>query len=159
MRAAPFVAWAWWTRKGSGVLGIGSADAGAALAVGLGVAFACIAMLGRWSAAFWSVPGTWWALAAMLGVGVSEELVFRGCLLGGLARRLSRARAEWWSAAGFAVFHLPHHLAVGMPPGDIAVSLALLLVWGWCYAFAMRTGRHVPGLALVHAITNVGGET
>jgi membrane protease YdiL (CAAX protease family) len=112
-------------------------------------------MLGPVSGSFWSSPGTWWLLVAMLGVGASEELVFRGLLLGSLSKRLPRAAAEATSAAIFAAVHLPQRLASGMAMADAAVSLSVLFVWGWCYAVAMRAGRNVPGLALVHAVTNV----
>lgn len=91
----------------------------------------------------------------MLGVGASEELVFRGLLLGSLARRLPRVAAEVCSAAVFSVVHVPQRLAGGLSATEIALSLVLLFVWGWCYAAAMRTGKNVPGLALVHAIVNV----
>jgi len=152
---APFVAWVAWRRGGAAAFGVGKRDLLPSLAVGTCVSLACIAMLGAASGSFWSSPGTWWLLVAMLGVGASEELVFRGLLLGSLAKRLPRATAEATSAAIFSTVHLPQRLASGMTMADAAVSLVLLFVWGWCYAVAMRTGRNVPGLALVHAVTNV----
>ena len=152
---APFVAWVAWRRGGAAALGVGTQDLFSSLAVGAGVSLACIVMLGQMSGSFWSSPGTWWLLVAMLGVGVSEELVFRGLLLGSLAKRMPRAAAEATSAAIFSAVHLPQRLAVGMTWAEAAASLVLLFVWGWCYAVAMRAGRNVPGLALVHAVTNV----
>jgi membrane protease YdiL (CAAX protease family) len=153
--AAPFIAWVVWRRKGAAALGIGQQDALRSLAIGACVSLACVAMLGKLSASFWSSPGTWWLLLAMLGVGASEELIFRGLLLGSLAKRLSRPSAEVWSAIIFSVVHIPQRIGVGMSTVEIAVSVLILFIWGWCYAAAMRTGRNVPGLALVHAITNV----
>jgi len=153
--AAPFIAWVAWRRKGAAALGIGRQDALRSLAIGACVSLACIAMLGKLSASFWSSPGTWWLLLAMLGVGASEELIFRGLLLGSLAKRLSRPSAEVWSAIIFSVVHIPQRIGLGMSTVEIAVSVLILFIWGWCYAAAMRTGRNVPGLALVHAITNV----
>jgi len=153
--AAPFIAWVVWRRKGAAALGVGGHDALRSLAIGACVSLACIAMLGKLSASFWSSPGTWWLLVAMLGVGASEELVFRGLLLGSLSKRLPRAAAEATSAAIFSAVHLPQRLASGMAMADAVVSLLVLFVWGWCYAVAMRGGRNVPGLALVHAVTNV----
>lgn len=153
--AAPFVAWVAWRRKGAAALGIGPQDAPRSLAIGACVSLACIAMLGKLSASFWSSPGTWWLFLAMLGVGASEELIFRGLLLGSLAKRLTRLSAEVWSAVVFSVVHIPQRIGAGMSSVEIAVSLLILFIWGWCYAAAMRKGRNVPGLALVHAVTNV----
>lgn len=152
---APFVAWVAWRHGGAAAFGVGTQDLLPSLAVGACVSLACIVMLGQMSGSFWSSPGTWWLLVAMLGVGVSEELVFRGLLLGSLAKRMPRAAAEATSAAIFSAVHLPQRLAVGMTGAEAAASLVSLFVWGWCYAVAMRVGRNVPGLALVHAVTNV----
>lgn len=152
---APFVAWVAWRRGGAAAFGVGKRDLLQSLAVGACVSLACIVMLGQVSRSFWSSPGTWWLLVAMLGVGVSEELVFRGLLLGSLTKRLPRATAEATSAAIFSTVHVPQRLASGMTMADAAVSLVLLFVWGWCFAVAMRAGRNVTGLALVHAVTNV----
>ncbi|MBU3729403.1 MAG: CPBP family intramembrane metalloprotease [Phycisphaerales bacterium] len=153
--AAPFVAWVVWRRQGLGALGIGKEDALRSLAIGACVSLVCIAMLGRLSVPFWSTPGTWWQLLAMLGVGASEEIVFRGFVLGGLAKRMPRLWAELGSAVLFSLVHVPQRIASGMAPGEIAVSLVVLLAFGWCCAAAMRYGKNVPGLALVHAVFNV----
>jgi membrane protease YdiL (CAAX protease family) len=152
---APFVAWVIWRRLGASALGLGTQDAIPSLAIGVGVSLACVAMLGKLSMSFWSSPSTWWLLLAMLGVGATEELIFRGFVLHALAKRLSRLAAEAWSAAIFSVVHTPQRLVLGMSITELAVSLAILFIWGWCYAAAMRKGKHVPGLALVHAIANV----
>ncbi len=152
---APFVAWVIWRRLGASALGLGTQDAIPSLAIGVGVSLACVAMLGKLSMSFWSSPSTWWLLLAMLGVGATEELIFRGFVLHALAKRLSRLAAEAWSAAIFSVVHTPQRLVHGMSITELAVSLAILFIWGWCYAAAMRKGKHVPGLALVHAIANV----
>ena len=152
---APFVAWVVWRRQGAAALGVGKQDLLPSLAVGACVSLACVAMLGKLSISFWSSPGTWWLLLAMLGVGASEELIFRGFALGALAKRWSRPSAELWSAVMFSVVHLPQRLGHGLSMAEIAVSLAILFTWGWCYAATMRKGRNVPGLALVHAVTNV----
>ena len=153
--AAPFVGWVLWRRKGTAALGLAKEDLLRSLAVGACVSLACILMLGRVSIELWSSPGTWWVLVAMLGVGASEELIFRGLLLSSLAKRLQRVSAEGWSAAIFSVFHLPNQLASGYSASEITFSLLLLHIWGWCYAAAMRKGKNVPGLALVHAVTNI----
>jgi membrane protease YdiL (CAAX protease family) len=152
---APFVGWVIWRRKGAAALGLAKEHFLRSLAIGTCVSLACIVMLGRVSTVFWSSPGTWWLLLAMLGVGASEELIFRGLLLSGLSKRLQRVSAEGWSAAIFSVFHLPNQLANGYSTSEITFSLLLLFIWGWCYAAAMRKGKNVPGLALVHAVTNV----
>jgi membrane protease YdiL (CAAX protease family) len=152
---APFVAWVMWRRQGPAALGVGKEDALRSLAIGSCVSLVCVATLGKLSIPFWSSPGTWWLLLAMLGVGASEELIFRGFVLGGLAKRLPRRWAELGSAALFSIVHVPQRIGSGMPPDEIAASLLVLVVWGWCYAAAMRKGKNVPGLALVHAIINV----
>jgi len=152
---APFIGWVMWRRQGLAALGIGKDDALMSLAVGACVSLASIPMLGRLSAPFWSTPGTWWMLLAMLGVGASEEVISRGFVLGALAKRLPRPWAEFGSAVLFSLVHVPQRIATGMAPDEIPVSLLILFVFGWCYAFAMRAGKHVPGLAMVHAITNV----
>lgn len=153
--AAPFIAWVVWRRKGAAALGIGTRDLLRSLVVGACVSAACIAMLGKLSASFWSSPGTWWLLLAMLGVGASEEMIFRGFVLRGCAKRMSRSSAEVWSAAIFAVVHVPQRLGHGLSTAEVAVSVVILFIWGSCYAAAMRRGQNVPGLALVHAVMNV----
>lgn len=157
--AAPLVAWVAWRRTGAAALGIGKQHLLPSLAVGACVSLACIAMLGRLSVPFWSSPGTWWLLLAMLGVGASEEAIFRGFVLGSLAKRWPRRSAELSSAALFSVVHVPQRLGGGVSTVEIAVSLLLLFIWGWCYAAAMRRGRNVPGLALVHAVTNACSDS
>ncbi|MFN9603387.1 MAG: CPBP family intramembrane glutamic endopeptidase, partial [Planctomycetota bacterium] len=152
---APFVGWVIWRRRGAAALGLSKEVFLRSLAIGACVALACILMLGRVSTEFWSSPSTWWVLVAMLGVGASEELIFRGLLLSSLAKRLQRVSAEGWSAAIFSGFHLPNQLASGYSASEITFSLLLLHIWGWCYAAAMRKGKNVPGLALVHAVTNI----
>jgi len=152
---SPFVGWVIWRRRGAAALGLSKEDFLRSLAIGACVSLACILMLGRVSTEFWSSPSTWWVLVAMLGVGASEELIFRGLLLSSLAKRLQRVSAEGWSAAIFSVFHLPNQLASGYSASEITFSLLLLHIWGWCYAAAMRKGKNVPGLALVHAVTNI----
>ena len=152
---APFVGWVMWRRQGLAALGIGKDDALRSLAIGACVSLACIPILGRLSMPFWSTPGTWWMLLAMLGVGASEEVISRGFVLGVLVKRLPRLWAELGSAALFAIFHVPQRIGSGMSPEGMAVSLLTLVIFGWCYAAAMRSGRNVPGLALVHAIGNV----
>ena len=87
---APFVAWVVWHRLGASAIGLGTQDAIPSLTIGVGVSLACVAMLGKLSMSFWSSPSTWWLLLAMLGVGVTEELIFRGFVLHALAKRLSR---------------------------------------------------------------------
>ena len=88
-------------------------------------------------------------------MGLSEEIVFRGILLGSLMRRMSTSRAEVLSATIFSVIHIPQRLVHGTGAEDLMVDLTLLFVWGWCFAIAMRRARNVPGLALVHAVINV----
>ena len=156
---APFVAWVLWRRQGPAALGVGKDDALRSLAIGACISLVCIAMLGKLSIPSWSSIGTWWLFVSMLGVGVSEELIFRGFVLGSLAKRLPRKWAELGSAGIFSVVHVPQRIGSGMSPDEIAASLLVLLIFGWCYAAAMRKGKNVPGLALVHAINNVCADS
>lgn len=87
---APFVIWMVRRRRGSADFGIERADLGRSLAVGAAVSLACFLMSGRYAAAFWTSPDTLRLLIAMLGVGLSEEVLFRGILLGTLVRRMPR---------------------------------------------------------------------
>ena len=147
--------WVMWRRKGPAALGIGSDDALVSLAIGACVSLSCIPMLGRLSVPFWSTSGTWWQLLAMLGVGASEELLYLGFLLGILVKQMPRLWAEIGSAVLFSLAHLPQRVITGMSSDEIVVSLLIVFIMGWFYAVAMGSGKHVPGLALVHAIQNV----
>jgi membrane protease YdiL (CAAX protease family) len=70
---------------------------------------------------------------------VVEELVYRGMLLGRLAKAMSRNRAVTISAAVFAVIHLADPTAILVVPGLFLVGVALGLL-------AMRAGN--IGLAI-----------
>lgn len=152
---APFVIWMVRRRRGSADFGIERADLGRSLAVGAAVSLACFLMSGRYAAAFWTSPDTLRLLIAMLGVGLSEEVLFRGILLGTLVRRMPRPRAEVASAVVFSLVHIPQRVSQGPSTGDLIISLVQLFVWGWCFSAAMRAAWNVPGLALVHAVINV----
>lgn len=91
---APFVAWVVWRRLGASALRLSTQDAITSLLIGALVSIACIAILGKLSWSFRSAPGTWWLLLAMLGVGASEEMIFRGFVLNALAKRLPLRAAE-----------------------------------------------------------------
>jgi membrane protease YdiL (CAAX protease family) len=153
--AAPCVGWMLWRRRGAAALGLARADLSRSLAIGALVSIACVGLSDRLSLTFWTAPDTLRLLLAQVGVGLSEEIVFRGILLGSLMRRMSTSRAEVLSATIFSVVHIPQRLAHGTGAEDLMVDLALLFVWGWCFAIAMRRARNVPGLALVHAVINV----
>lgn len=152
---APFVIWMVRRRRGPTAFGIERANLGRSLAAGAAVSLACVLMSGRYSAAFWTSPDTMRLLIAMLGVGLSEEVLFRGILLGTLVRRMPAPRAEVASAVIFSLVHIPQRVSHGTSTGDLGLSLVLLFVWGWCFSAAMRTAGNVPGLAVVHAVINV----
>ena len=82
--------------------------------------------------------------AIAVGPALTEEIAFRGALLGALRRPLGAAAAVITSAVLFALIHIP--------PGGYRVpfALALGLALG---ALRIRTGSIVPG-AIAHAALN-----
>ena len=92
-----------------------------------------------WNDATWSTPA--WAAQCKLalegllvatGVGLGEELVFRGWLLDELERDYASAIALWWSSVLFAALHFIRPLGEiirTFPQFPGLVLLGLLLVW------------------------------
>ncbi|MDC6209402.1 CPBP family intramembrane metalloprotease [Ralstonia solanacearum] len=75
-------------------------------------------------------------------VPVCEELVFRGCLLGGLSRHLSFGWANLWQATAFAALH--------QDPKRALFYLLLGLVAGWL----TRKTKGLTAPFLLHAANN-----
>lgn len=91
--------------------------------------------------------------AWMLGVGVSEELMFRGILFRALRARLSHWRAIWITSLLFGAAHLSNGLYfrdLGMAVGHLAAATVIGL---FLLAGAWRTGSILPGM-LFHACWN-----
>ncbi len=92
-------------------------------------------------------------VAWMLGVGVSEELMFRGILFRALRARLSHWRAIWITSLLFGAAHLSNGLYfgdLGMAVGHLAAATVIGL---FLLAGAWRTGSIVPGMVF-HACWN-----
>ncbi len=75
-------------------------------------------------------------------VPICEELVFRGCLLGGLSRHLSFGWANLWQATAFAALH--------QDPKRALFYLLLGLVAGWL----TRKTKGLTAPFLLHAANN-----
>ncbi len=75
-------------------------------------------------------------------VPICEELVFRGCLLGGLSRHLSFGWANLWQAVAFAALH--------QDPKRALFYLLLALVAGWL----TRKTKGLTAPILLHALNN-----
>ena len=78
----------------------------------------------------------------VLQAPITEEILFRGVILGGLLAHRTRNRAIVWSAVLFALFHAN--------PWQFPVALILGLVFAW---WVFRTGSLIPALA-GHALNN-----
>jgi membrane protease YdiL (CAAX protease family) len=128
-----------------------------ALSIGAVAGMVAVASNGKLSPAFWSSSDTLLQLLAQLGVGFSEETIFRGYLHVRFSIWLGR-RAWVLTAAIFAVWHVPQLLASGVPPAGMARHLVALFAWGLAYDWSMRRMGNVTGLALLHAIMNVVGD-
>jgi hypothetical protein len=93
----------------------------------------------------------------------SEEIVFRGFLLGQLYRKLRDLRSVGlaWSFAivisqsFFVLMHVPHRIYEHVPAADLPVNLALTGACGvlFCLVY-LRTGNLLVAV-VVHAVCNV----
>ena len=101
------------------------------------------------SALFDAASGPWATALVLFTVAVvapiAEELVFRGVLLPGLARRMRPALALIATSVVFALFHVPSHGVGAVMPGLLG------LVFGWA---RLRTGGLTAPIVL-HAANNL----
>lgn len=74
---------------------------------------------------------------------LTEEVLFRGIILGGLLTHRTRNRAVVWSAVLFALFHAN--------PWQFPIALILGIVFAW---WVVQTGSLVPAIA-GHALNNL----
>jgi len=88
--------------------------------------------------------GGWMAVLTVAAAPVLEELLFRGVVLEGLARRWSAARAVAASALLFGAAHLPN-----LPQAVNAFVMAGVM--GYIY---ILSGRRLVPVILVHAANN-----
>ncbi len=80
--------------------------------------------------------------AAVIQAPLTEEVLFRGIIIGGLLAYRSKYQAAIWSAILFAIYH--------MNPWQFPVALILGLVFAW---WIIQTGSLLPCL-LGHALNN-----
>lgn len=134
--------------------GIGRQNLFRALLLGLatGAAFAVITIaLDPASAAALTKPALWLALAAFLGVGLIEEVIYRGYFQSRLSWAVGPVPALAIAAVVMALSPLPHYLASQqLAPGEalraVGVMLAPSLLLGW---FMTRV-QNVAGPAVLH---------
>ena len=136
------------------------------------LAFAAVMLLGcaAWVAGDRVWDGFAWAVvmkpaAVGLGVGVFEELFFRGVIFGALWREWGATRALWASSLIYAVLHFcsaPPSRAEMLPALVSLTALGALLAW--CYARSgslfLSVGVHagaVAALRIMLTVTHGGG--
>jgi membrane protease YdiL (CAAX protease family) len=110
---------------------------------------------GRLSFSFWLSALTIYRLIAQLGVGFSEEAIFRGYLLTRFSAQFKRTTAELLTAGMFAVVHIPQRLFKKSTAKELIVDLVMLFAWGWVFNVIKRRTGNITGLALLHAVVNV----
>lgn len=106
-------------------------------------------MLGLWSVLLTQAHGAPWtwgeralALPAVLMVGLFEETLFRGALLGGLAERFGAGRGALASSVLFALFHTRPQALAAWPH---------IFLTGCVLANLRLKGMGLGQLALIHA--------
>jgi membrane protease YdiL (CAAX protease family) len=164
-------------------LGLGGDRAGRGLRVGLAAGAPVVALVALGAAApatrRWflderaTTGGASYALyhtlvRIPLGTAVTEEVLFRGALLGMLLQRHSRVRASAVSSALFGLWHVlptldtlalnPAGAAVGGDPvrigGAVLASVAVTAAAGLGFSWLRFRGDSVVAPAVVHAALN-----
>ncbi len=90
---------------------------------------------------------------AFLLIGVSEEGIFRGCILGGLLKRYGVTASIIFSSLLFGLYHFSYPFLLDWPSGAIAITInmfysftaGLLLAY-----FYHKTGRNLLGPVSYH---------
>lgn len=106
---------------------------------------------------FWLSASTAFLFIAQLGVGLSEEAIFRGYLLMRFSTYFKRNIAELFTALMFALVHIPQRLFNKSTVTELVVDLVVLFLWGWVFNVIMHRTSNVAGLALLHSVLNVVG--
>lgn len=113
------------------------------------------------SATWKGTASIWLLVVQVIGVGVMEELAFRGILLPVLLDRFGRTRRGMWATIllSSAVFGLVHFANLLETPNLAAVLMQVgysALLGALCAAVLLGTGN-VWYCVLVHALYNFGG--
>jgi membrane protease YdiL (CAAX protease family) len=123
--------------------------------VGIVSGVAAGAVYGMLSTTFWFSAETVHRLVAQLGVGFSEEAIFRGFLQTRFSAWLGMYKGELLTAVLFALVHIPQRLFAATAGVDLLIDLFVLLVWGLVFGWAMRRLGNIAGLSILHAIINL----
>jgi len=152
---APFAVMLGVGRQRLETVGIGRHNLAPALLIAGVASVAAAAINHKLTGAFWLRQDTLWRVVAQLGVGISEEAIFRGYLQLRWAAWLNRS--GWIVIAGLCtLWHAPAALAnsgTGVPAmgSQLLTVLAAALTFGLC----MRLTGNIAGLSVVHAVMNV----
>jgi len=119
-------------------------------------ALACV-FFKQVSLKFWLSAPTLFQLLAQLGVGFSEEMIFRGYLLSRFSAFFKRVPAELLTAGMFALIHIPQRLFNKYTPTELIIDLVVLFIWGWVFNRTVRHIGNVTGIAILHSVMNVIG--
>lgn len=153
----PFAAVVGIRRQGMETIGISRHNLIVSLLVGLIASGATMVIYGYPITALWMKPGEVYRLIAHLGVGISEEAIFRGFLQTRFTAWLGALRGEIIIAVTFALIHIPQRIANDVAGASLATDLLVLLAWGLVFGWAMRKIGNMTGLALLHAVFNLVG--
>lgn len=101
-------------------------------------------------------------LGQVLGTALMEESIFRGYLWPQLTARCERwfsQRASLWlgllaSQAFFGLVHIPIRVHGGASPGEVAVMVATLFVFGLIFAAVFAATRNLFLAVGIHALGN-----
>lgn len=89
-----------------------------------------------------------WLLSAIIVAPITEEILFRGVLLGTLSRHLGFLPASLISTAAFVAIHLPQL-------GGYTVAIACIALLGFLAAVARRVSASIWGSIVLHASYNL----
>ena len=89
-----------------------------------------------------------WLLSGIIVAPMTEEILFRGVLLGALSRHLGFLSASLISTMAFVTIHLPQL-------GGYAVAIACIALLGFLAAVARRVSCSIWGSIALHASYNL----
>jgi membrane protease YdiL (CAAX protease family) len=142
-------------RQGLATVGISRHNLVPALLIGAVACVAAVVINSKATGAFWLHEDTLWRIVAQLGVGVSEEVIFRGYLQLRWAAWLSGS--GWIAVAAICtVWHVPAALASGgVDIAAVGANLSTVLAAALTFGLCMKLTGNIAGLAVVHAALNM----